>query len=229
MRLGLNGAGAAAIDGGGGVVQTSRMTSRLLAVVLVLALSACGFHLRNALVLPPDLGPVKVVSADRYSPLAESLAQALVRSGAEIAPGDAVDTAVLDLVAERWGDTPISVDARGRAQEYSLRYAVIFEVRGRDGVPILPRQAVELARDYISVPTNSIGTEGERDILVKELRREMTASILRRIDAVARREFAASGGAALPAEATAPLEMPAPAAPPASGGAAEPEPADDGR
>ncbi|KAB8165684.1 hypothetical protein FKV24_017160, partial [Lysobacter maris] len=180
------------------------MTSRLLAVVLVLALSACGFHLRNALVLPPDLGPVKVVSADRYSPLAESLAQALVRSGAEIAPGDAVDTAVLDLVAERWGDTPISVDARGRAQEYSLRYAVIFEVRGRDGVPILPRQAVELARDYISVPTNSIGTEGERDILVKELRREMTASILRRIDAVARREFAASGGAALPAEATAP-------------------------
>ena len=203
------------------------MTSRLLVVVLVLALSACGFHLRNALVLPPDLGPVKVVSADRYSPLAESLSQALVRSGAEIAPADATGTAVLDLVAERWGDTPISVDARGRSQEYSLRYAVIFEVRGRDGSAILPRQAVELSRDYISVPTNSIGTEGERDILVKELRREMSASILRRIDAVARREFSA-GGTAPQAPAVAPAA--AEAAPDDDGVApAATGPADDGR
>lgn len=191
--MGLNGAGAFAIDGGGGLVQTSGMTSRLLAVVLVLALSACGFHLRNALVLPPGLGPVKVVSADRYSPLAESLSQALVRAGGKLAPEQAADTAVLDLVAERWGDTPISVDARGRAQEYSLRYAVIFELRGRDGEAIVPRQAVELARDYIQVPTNSIGTEGEREILVKELRREMSASILRRIDAVVRRETRVGG------------------------------------
>ena len=171
------------------------MTLRLLAVVLVLALSACGFHLRNALVLPPNLGPVRVVSADRYSPLAESLSQSIGRAGAQLAQPEQTDTAVLDLVAERWGDTPISVDAFGRAQEYSLRYATIFEMRSAEGTVLVPRQAVELSRDYISVPTNSVGTEGERDILVKELRREMTASILRRIDAVARRE----PGAPIPA------------------------------
>ncbi len=171
------------------------MTLRLLAVVLVLALSACGFHLRDALVLPANLGPVRVVSADRYSPLAESLSRSIERAGAELALSDETDTAVLDLVAERWGDTPISVDAFGRAQEYSLRYATIFELRSAQGTVLVPRQAVELSRDYISVPTNSVGTEGERDILVKELRREMTASILRRIDAVARRE----PGALIPA------------------------------
>ncbi|MCF7222697.1 LPS assembly lipoprotein LptE [Marilutibacter chinensis] len=206
------------------------MIRRIVPVFLALALAGCGFHLRNALVLPPDLGPVKVVSADRYSPLAESLAQALVRSGAEIAPADAADTAVLDLVAERWGDTPISVDARGRAQEYSLRYAVIFEVRGRDGTAILPRQAVELSRDYISVPTNSIGTEGERDILVKELRREMSASILRRIDAVARRQFSAAGVASSPAATTGtvPAAMESTAVEPVPGETA-PEPTDGGR
>jgi len=171
------------------------MIRRSLPIVLVLALalvlSACGFHLRDALVLPSDLGPVRVAATDRYSPLADSLTHSIERAGAQIAaPGDETAT-VIDLLSERWGDTPISVDQFGRAQEYSLRYAVVFEVRKADGTKPVPRQAVELSRDYVSNPVNSIGAEGERELLAKELRREMAASIIRRLDAVAR-----AGGAA---------------------------------
>lgn len=183
------------------------MILRPLAVFLVLALSACGFQLRDALTLPPDLGPVKVVSVDSRSPLAESLAQALTRAGAVPATADTTDATVLDLQAERWGDTPVSVDALGRAQEFSLRYAVVFELRKGDGTRLVPQQTIELARDYISIPENSIGTEGERDILVREMRREMTASVLRRIDAVTRRQAAAG---------TAELTRDAPVAPDAA-------------
>lgn len=166
---------------------------RLVPFVLVLALSGCGFHLRNAMTLPPDLGPVKVVSTDRYSPLAESLAQSLTRAGATPATVDTEDAAVLDLLSERWGSTPIAVDQLGRAQEYSLRYAVIFELRKADGTALVPRQTIELSRDYISSPTNTIGTEGEREILTRELRREMTAAVLRRIDAVTVRRGSTTG------------------------------------
>lgn len=167
------------------------MTRLLILIVLALGLSACGFQLRNALTLPPDLGPVKVVSVDRRSPLAESLALALTRAGAVPATVETAQATVLDLQAERWGDTPISVDSLGRAQEFSLRYAVVFELRRADGSKLVPQQTLELSRDYISNPTDSIGTEGEREILVRELRREMTASVLRRIDAVTRRQEAA--------------------------------------
>ena len=38
---------------------------------LVLACGACGFHLRNAITIPTELGPVRVVAPDPYSPLAE--------------------------------------------------------------------------------------------------------------------------------------------------------------
>lgn len=155
-------------------------------LLFALALSGCGFHLRHALVLPDDLGPVRVESNDPYSPLADSLERALQRAGAVPAAESAEDVAVLDIVAERWGNTPLSVDARGRAQEFSLRYAVVFELRGADGGMLVPRQVVELSRDYVSPPTNSIGTDSEREILARELRREMGASILRRIDAAAR-------------------------------------------
>ena len=158
----------------------------LMLVVLALALSACGFHLRDALVIPPDLGPLRVVSPDPYSPLAEGLSDALTRAGATPAAADATDgVATLRIVSERWASTPLSVDSFGRAQEYTLRYAVIFRLNRADGSALVPEQAVELSRDYISVPTNSSGTEGEREILARELRREMVSSILRRIDAAA--------------------------------------------
>jgi LPS-assembly lipoprotein len=158
----------------------------VLALALALVLSACGFHLRDALVLPADIGPVRVASTDRYSPLADSLTHSIERAGAQIAAPEDATATVLDVLSERWASTPVSVDQFGRAQEFSLRYAVVFEVRRADGTKAVPRQAVELSRDYVSNPVNSIGAEGERELLAKELRREMAASIIRRLDAVAR-------------------------------------------
>ncbi|NUS39371.1 MAG: hypothetical protein HOQ02_10165 [Lysobacter sp.] len=173
------------------------MKRLLLAACLLPALAGCGFHLRNALLLPPDLGPVQVVSQDPRSQLAKNLAEALARAGAQISPdGKAPATtngqqggpgvAQLQLVSERWASTPLSVDAQGRTQEFTLRYAVIFRLRRADGTDLVPQQVQELARDYIASPELSAGTQGEQEILTVELRREMTTSILRRIDAVSR-------------------------------------------
>lgn len=169
------------------------MIRRLLPAVLVLALSGCGFHLRDQISVPTQLSPLRVVSADRYSPLAETIAQALERGGVTVMR-EGGEGAVLDVVAEQWGDTPISVDALGRSQEFSLRYAVIFELRDGAGNVVVPRQTIELARDYVSNPTNAIGAEGERETLARELRREMAFSVLRRVDAV----FKSGGYKAMP-------------------------------
>ena len=168
------------------VVQTGPMTRILFAALLALALSACGFHFRNAVSLPQGIGPLRVVSKDRYSPLGDSLAAALERAGAVPAGGTTDKVATLLIISERWGNTPLSVDAFGRSQEYTLRHAVIFEMRAADGTILVPQQAIELTRDYISAPTRSIGTDGEREILAAELQREMVSAILRRIDIATR-------------------------------------------
>ena len=117
------------------------MIRSLLSVVLVLALSACGFHLRDRISVPTQFGPIRVVSIARYSSLAESLMQALERAGAQVLR-EGSDGAVLDIVDEQWAETPISVDALGRSQEFSLRYAVIFELRRPDGSVVVPRQTI---------------------------------------------------------------------------------------
>src|SRR3546814_1027754 len=90
---------------------------------------------------------------------------------------DAADSvATLRIHLEKWGSTPISIDQFGRAQEYTLRYAVVFSLDKADGTNVVPEQTVELARDYVSVPTRSTGTEGERELLAREMQKEMTAS-----------------------------------------------------
>jgi LPS-assembly lipoprotein len=211
------------------LVQTAPMIrpalTATLATLLLLGLTACGFHLRDALLLPPDLGPLRVAARDPDSALAMALQQSLARAGATMAADDATDAAALNVVGERWANTPISVDQFGRAQEFTLRYAVIFNLRRADGSDLVPQQAIELSRDYISVPTRSIGTEGEREILARELRRDMVSSILRRVDAVSRMSQAPAAAGPAPAgsepAALAPAE-PTPA-PPAS---AEPAPAE---
>ncbi|MET0755884.1 MAG: LPS assembly lipoprotein LptE [Pseudoxanthomonas sp.] len=156
----------------------------LAAIVLVLGLSACGFHLRSKIALPADLGPVRVTSTTQYSPLAEAVATGLRNAGAVPADPDAKDVASLQILSERWGNLPIAIDERGRAQEFSLRYAAVFVFRRADGSDLVPQQVVELSRDYVSPPENATGTETEREILAEELRREMAAAILRRVDGV---------------------------------------------
>ena len=152
--------------------------------LLALALTACGFHLRNRIALPADLGPVLVSSTTAYSPLAQSVADGLRAAGAVVAAESATEVATLQILSERWGDLPISIDEFGRAQEFSLRYAAVFVFRRADGSELVPQQVVELSRDYVSPPQDATGTTTEREILADELRREMAAAILRRVDGV---------------------------------------------
>lgn len=179
--------------------------SRLLSVVfLAAALSACGFHLRNKVALPPDLGPVRVESSTAYSPLALQVAAGLRAAGAEPADAEAKDVATLQIVSERWADLPIALDEFGRAQEFSLRYAAVFVFRRADGTDLVPQQVVELSRDYVSQAIDSTGTNTERETLATELRRDMSAAILRRVDGVLSGQASQRAAAPAPAPAARP-------------------------
>lgn len=193
------------------------MNLRLVSLVFAaVVLSACGFHLRNQIKLPPDLGPVKVVSTAQYSPLPELVARGLRISGATIADDDAKGVATLQILSERWGDQAVAVDEQGRAQEYSLRYAAVFVLRRADGGELVKQQAVELARDYTEPPQDVTGTNTEREILADEMRKDMADAILRRVDSVlVVLDSAAPASIASPAAASVALPAAASVAAPA--------------
>lgn len=176
------------LAGDGGLVQTSPMTALriLIPVLMLLVMTACGFRLREPLQLPPELSTVRVEAADPYSALAQALTRSLEHAGLDVLDGATERTGVLRIHSEGWDSQAISVDQFGRAQEFTLRYAAVFSVDGADGLTLVPEQVIELSREYVSLPENSTGSESEREMLARELQREMAVAVLRRIDAVNR-------------------------------------------
>jgi LPS-assembly lipoprotein len=160
--------------------------SRLLIVVCLAVLaSGCGFKPRSSLAVATALGPVAVSTADPYSPLGQDLATALERAGA--APAVAGEpAATLQVLTETMRTRPLTYASGASVREYQALYRVEFQLTGADGQPRLPKQSVELTREYTYDAVGSIGTPAEERLLQEELRRDMVAAILRRLDAALR-------------------------------------------
>lgn len=154
-----------------------------LAVLGLSLLVACGFQPRGALQVPPDVGPLRVDSRDPYNPVAAGLTRALQRADVLAPQGTDERTGVLRLVGERWIDGPLLVDDTARVREWATRYIVTFELRGVDGEAVMPRQTIELSREYAYDATAAFGTDEEQEVIREELQRDMVAAILRRVDA----------------------------------------------
>lgn len=154
-------------------------------LVSLLLLTACGFHPRAQLELPASIGPVAVQTADPYSPLGLELATALERAGVAAAV-EGQPSAALRIGAENWRTVPLSVDQFARVREYVTRYRVDFDVTDATGASLVPNQSIELSREYSYDINASAGSPAEQELIQRELRRDMQAAILRRLDIVLR-------------------------------------------
>lgn len=158
---------------------------RVLTLSAVLLLSACGFHPRSQLNLPATLGPVAVQTSDPYSPLGLELGTALERAGATPAV-EGSRSAALKITGERWINSPLSVDQFARVREYITRYSVDFALTDAEGKLLIEPQTIELSREYTFDVNAAAGSPAEQELIQRELRRDMEAAILRRLDIVLR-------------------------------------------
>lgn len=159
---------------------------RLVMIVLcALVLAACGFHPRAQLSLPANVGPISVQTVDPYSPLGLELATALERAGA-IAPAEGARSSALKVTGESWSTLPLSVDQFAQVREYITRYRVDFVLVDADAKLLTEPQSIELSREYTYDISASAGSPAEQELIQRELRRDMQAAILRRLDVVMR-------------------------------------------
>lgn len=158
-----------------------------LAPIIALAalLAGCGFHLRKEVELPASMQRVHIVIADPSSQLAKDLAKALPRSGAQVVDQVGPGVAVMQVSVNAFSTDVLSVGGTARANEYALRYHVEFEVDDAAGTALLPKQTIELSREFTFDASQALGVAAETDLLGKELERDMVQTILRRLQALA--------------------------------------------
>ena len=157
-------------------------------VALVLLMAGCGFHLRKEAELPPSMQRVHVELVDASSPLGRDLRNALTRAGAQVVDAVGESVAVMNIRVDSLSTDVLSVGGAARANEYAIRYHVEFTVENAAGTALLPKQVVELSREFTFDATQALGVAAETDLLTKELRRDMVQTILRRLEALAHAE-----------------------------------------
>jgi LPS-assembly lipoprotein len=167
------------------------MTLRLETILLAIAaasIAGCGFHLRKEADLPASMKKVHIQIADPSSPLAKDLAKVLPRSGVTVVDNVEPGVAVMNISANAFSTDVLSVGGNARATEYALRYHVELEVQDAAGTALLPKQTIELMRDFTFDASQALGVAAEVDLLTSELQQDMTQTILRRLEALANAE-----------------------------------------
>ena len=168
------------------------MTSRRIASFMLLAgivplLSACGYHLRGEVQLPSGMERVHVDSSDQFGPLKRNVEKALERSGAKIEPAAGDGIAEVNLSAVSLAPIVRSVAANAKVNEFTMLYHVELQITDGTGKVVLPKQVVEQSRIFTFDQTQAIGTGAEQDEIKKEMERDMTQVVMRKVESAERK------------------------------------------
>lgn len=157
--------------------------TRLLALLLLLAVGACGFKPSNVIELSSVETPFRLNAKDPYSGLADNIERTLSAAGVRIA--DSGEPAnVITIAKEVIDRKSLSLDENAQVTEYTLRYHVVYSLVDPAGNTLIDNQIVELRREYSYDVNTSAGSPAEEELLKREMQAEMIRAILRRTSIV---------------------------------------------
>jgi LPS-assembly lipoprotein len=158
------------------------MRRGLVAALLAVALSACGFTLRGSRTLPFT---TIYLSAGGNSALSAELARNIrVGTSTKVVPARTDAAAVLDILGETRDKEILSLNAQGRAREYTLRYRLSFKVHDGKGHDFIPATEIAVQRDITFNDSEVLAKESEEAMLYRDMQTDLVQQILRRLAAV---------------------------------------------
>jgi LPS-assembly lipoprotein len=152
------------------------------ALLAVFALPACGFKLRGARALPFD---TIYLSSIRNNALSAELARNIrVGTSTKVVDDRTQARAVLDILGETRDREILSLNAQGRAREYTLRYRLSFRVSDGKGHDFIPPTEIAVQRDISFNESEVLAKESEETLLYRDMQTDLVQQILRRLAAV---------------------------------------------
>jgi LPS-assembly lipoprotein len=166
--------------------MTKRWLQTALCVAGVGMLSACGFHLRQSAALPAPMQQQVYLNVIGGGELPRNLARALNAHKVQVLGQSTPGVAELDVRGQFRTDVLTSTGFR-RVGEYAVRYHVDFSLKDGGGTVVLPQQGIDLSHEFTFDPFQAIGTTAQTEVIERDLTREMTDAIMRRLEAAGRK------------------------------------------
>lgn len=152
-----------------------------LIAVLLLATTACGWHLRGTAGNNLSFKRIHISAADLHSDLVRQLQRQLEASDVEVVESATDATYSLVIVKEDSKRRTATVGASARISERSLTEQAEFLVLNRQGGSVIPLTKVMVERVFEYDENNVLATNDEAQMLKREMRSELARQIYNRL------------------------------------------------
>ena len=146
---------------------------KIYVLVIILLISACGYHLRAANSLAKNY-PELQLSIKNQSLLKQALIKALIASDVKLLKQSDIK---LQITKDSLRKVIQSIGANNQVQEYRLEYDVEYQLAD------LSKKSVHLEKDYSFDIQQISGGQQEEQTLRKQLSEDMAWAIIRQINA----------------------------------------------
>jgi LPS-assembly lipoprotein len=159
-----------------------RNITRALLLSMVLALAACGFHLRGS-----DLKDMQFAFKSLYlkarseSPFVADLRSALRASQVALTAAPDQAELVLEVVSEQASRQILSLSGSGRVREFQLFYRVSLRAYDSQRTDWLPAEEIALSRIMTYDDEQVFAKQQEEALLYKDMRSDAVAQAMRRL------------------------------------------------
>ena len=157
------------------------MHFRLLLVAMALLLSACGWQLRNAQVVPNNIGSLHIATQAADNIFVSELARALDVYGIDVVSSAAQANYAVVIVDFRKNRRIGALNASARAAEYQLNEDVDFLITDSSGTPLTSLLTASVERSYEIEESDILSSDNEEQQVRMEMREEIVRQILNRL------------------------------------------------
>jgi LPS-assembly lipoprotein len=160
------------------------MHFRLLLAAMALLLSACGWQLRNAQVVPNNIGSLYIATQAANNIFVSELTRALDVYGVDVVSSAAAGNYSVVIVDFRKNRRIGTLNASARAAEYQLNEDVDFLITDPSGTPLTSLLTASVEGSYEIEESDILSSDNEERKVRMEMREEIVRQILNRLKAL---------------------------------------------
>lgn len=169
---------------------------KIIASFLILSLSACGWHLRGSASGSDKLAmtqPLNLVieSSDNHSLLVNSLRQALPGYKITEVTTSNTQALTLEIGTEKLDKRTAGVGSDALTSAYEIIVRVPFSLSDAKGTITPKDTSASITRTYNYNVNNANSAAQEEELVLREMRRELAQTILRRVKNLAAKQSSA--------------------------------------
>ena len=157
------------------------MKKYFIPLILILCLSACGFHLRGLIDVPEWLNNVSIISKDGNKELASILKSQLEGYKIKVNPDPIRANYWLIINKSNLQQQIISIGASTNPRQYQLILTIEFMLQTSKGQLIKAPRLISVSRQLTVNNDRILGSNDEERVLVSEMRKDAVIQIINRL------------------------------------------------